>query len=357
MRIMWDIKGFTFIKPEDDLWWQNKPYFNQVLDILEKNNHLEGIRFIEINDVYTKVDSVDDIKEIVRSTDGSYVLFKLVEAMDSTNAINIDLTDEEIYVQVIINANEDSLPSLISQMIKTTAEAYLKLRDVVIMGPSTYVSFYYFNFPRYRPERKINFGISDSIVDFIDPNFYENEYYTQLKMNDMDKLYTEPLPPGCFREKVGDLYIFTWVNQFDKETIIRSLMQREEWLYKVLSPPVSPHFTEQGDRQEINILPNPHKVNTFFTAYNDCMHIGFKAITLTPDNDFDPEIKRQLIHYVQEKKLENGDPLKRIYLILPTRERAVAIQEKAREIGITNIFYIGKDKFFCDICPKGNWRN
>ena len=104
-------------------------------------------------------------------------------------------------------------------------------------------------------------------------------------------------------------------------------------------------------------LPPKHQINTFFTAFNNLLHIGYKAITVTLDNDFDPDLKKQLIHYVKEGKLENGEPVNKIYLILPTRQRAVAIQEKAKEIGITGILYPDNNGQIWDINPEGNWRN
>lgn len=355
MELLWDIKSLEFIEPEEHYWWQNKPYIEQLVELLERNNHLKQIRYINIADKYYEVKDITDILLRVKQVKKKSFSFELVEDKNDNGKIRVYLTDEMINIQFVVE-NKPLSKKLIGQVKKTTIEIYQQFKDIAVLGPGVYITFLDFDFPRFRPIRKINFGNTKSVLEFVDSRFYENKYYCHLKMKNMEKLYTESLPAGCTREKVDDFYILSWTENFDEENIRKALMQKEEWLYQVLTPPVRPEFNELGDEQGVTVLPGPHEVNTFFTAFNDLLHIGYKAITLTKENDFDPEVKKQLIHYIKEGQLENGDPLERIYLIVPTRERAVAIQEKAREIGITNIYYIDNDGDFWDICPTGNWR-
>jgi hypothetical protein len=356
MNLLWDIKSLNFIKTEGDFWWQHTPYLEQLIDILERNNHLAAIKYINVADKYYPLENSADIVSRVKNVKNKSFSFELVEDKNDTGKISIYNTKEMINIQFVIK-NKPLPPEFFSQAKKTTIEIYKCFKDIAVMGSKVNIPFLEFDFPRFRPTRKINFGSYKSIIDFIDTRFYEHPYFRHLKMENMDKLYTEPLPEGCIREKIDDLYVFTWINNFEEENIRTSLMQREEWLYKVLNPPLDADFNEFGDREGVTILPDKHEVNTFFTAFNDLIHIGYKAITLTQDNDFDPEIRKQLAHYMKEGKLENGDKIERIYLIVPARKHAIAIQKKAKEIGITNIYYTDNTNSLWDICPEGNWRN
>jgi hypothetical protein len=356
MTLYWYIEYLYFIKPEGDFWWHHKPYLEQLIDILERNNHLAAIKYINVADKYYPIENSTDILSRVKKVNRKSFSFELVEDKNDTGEISFYNTKRMISIQFIIK-NQPLTHELLRQVKKTTIEIYQCFNDVIVMGQGTNIALLKFDFPRFRPTRKINFGYDGSIIDFIDSRYYEHPYFRHLKMENMDKLYTEPLPEGCTREKIDDLYVFTWINKFEKENIRTSLMQREEWLYKVLNPPLAADFNEFGDREGVTILPDKHEVNTFFTAFNDLMHVGYKAITLTQDNDFDPEIRKQLAHYMKEGKLENGDKIERIYLIVPARKHAIAIQEKAKEIGITNIYYTDNTNTLWDICPEGNWRN
>lgn len=203
------------LQREEDLWWQKKPYIEQLINVLEKNNLLEQIRYINIDDKYHEVNNIIDVLQRVNEVEEKTFSFNLVEDKKDKGEISIYLTKKMIDIQFVIE-NKPLTKELLKRVIKTTADIYQQFKDIALIGPSIYITYLKFSFPRFRPIREINFGDSRSILDFIDSRFYENESFRHLKMANMEKLYTEPLPEGCTREKVDDLYIFTWMDDFDR---------------------------------------------------------------------------------------------------------------------------------------------
>lgn len=205
--------------------------------------------------------------------------------------------------------------------------------------------------------RNYKFLGDNSLINFISKEHFRK--YNELSIEGMEKLYTEDLPSGVTRKIYdNDLCIIKWYDKIESEgDIDKFLMQREDWIYKNLKLELYENFTEEGDKLFDSPLEKLGDKDPFFTFYRPSSNLVFKSVVLTKDNNLSQDVADTIKRYSETKSLANGEPIDKIILIVPARKYAMAIQDKAKEIGAYKVFYIDNESRLWNPLPPGNWRN
>jgi hypothetical protein len=162
-----------------------------------------------------------------------------------------------------------------------------------------------------------------------------------------------PLPEGAQREREADLVTIRWIGSLRDPAAVRAARSAEErWLATHFAVERDPDFNAQGDRRERALGLQPHPPLTFYRAATG---VGYKAIVAHPDGPVDEELWAEITSWVKLGRLPDGAKLEKLRLIVPLREAALAIAERAAQAGIDAVLYTDDHGQWWNPRPPGLW--
>lgn len=247
----------------------------------------------------------------------------------------------------------DSLrDTLLDRFISLSTRIHDDFHDTALLGPGLAVEIHEPDFPRIRPPREPGFWVYGDAVDFICRKFHEES--PKGKPEDARRMLAAPMPAGTKRIEVGDLVIFRWVDTLrDGDHVAARRALQEQWLVNVLNPPISSGYNEAGDRLEVPLSAESKPPLTF---YDSTFQAGYKATALAPDGSADEELFDELAQWISSRQLPDGTPLTQLNLILPNRDSALRVRERASAIGVNNVYYADNEGRWWNPFPPGLWR-
>lgn len=208
------------------------------------------------------------------------------------------------------------------------------------------------DYPRPRPPRRDNQIRASALLDAISLAYVEREDADRRAK--LEALINTPLPPGGQRTEQDGLVLIRWIEDLTDKTLIAKRMSiREQWINAILQPSLEAGFSAEGDREiyPIGLVPlSP------LTLYEPGFARGFKAVYTDAQGNFDEDELNELTEFLRQGKLPDGSLLKELYLIAPDRNRAIAIHDRAKEVGVSAVYYPSKDgSTWYDPFPLGLW--
>jgi hypothetical protein len=163
----------------------------------------------------------------------------------------------------------------------------------------------------------------------------------------IERLKTAQLPDGAQRVMKSGFVVVTW-GDLTKETPEAVLGKRFQWYTKYGDLPVSSEFNEHGDREYA--LWNAKRTKGL-TAYSEFDKEGAKALVFdSPEEAQVTELIGRLDRMLTSGKTAEGFPIRKITLIVPTRDAAVALHPAASRHRM-RVVYVGKDERLWDPFP------
>ena len=206
--------------------------------------------------------------------------------------------------------------------------------------------------PRLRIPRSFEVLKSSSMVECFCQEYFEREARSDAR-DEINTLLSLDLPDWVDRRETGDLVILRWVDRFDDEEHIRDrLARRLLWLVEHLDPPVSPGVTEQGDRAA---NPTGRTESDSLTFYAPLVRHGYKATICREDGSVDEQLFEEMESWIEAGETGEGEELHALHLVLPSRDAALRIRERADELGIDKVLYMDNDGNLWDPFPEGDW--
>ena len=355
------IEDIEFKEKLPEKWWKKNNYLKRCLKIVYDSKILDLKYFHRDN--YIPTDNLEETLEVCHnvmndSASGVSFGFSLTSSNknDLDNAVQFYLTSAFDSMGITISAKPTK--ANYQKMVKLVWTVYHEFKDIAHLGPYIIISSFMHDYPRHRPERLYgNLGYT-AIYNFIDLSYYEKNPH--LKPEGVENLSKAALPAGVSREFTDDIVTVQWTEKpADEEAVSQALMQREDWVYKHIKLKIDNDFNEEGDKKLYNIsaLEETDKAESFFTYYKERLKVAFKPVVLNENLDLDPEVEKNIRYYSNSGQLDNGAEIKKIVLVLPSREHALKINDKAKQLGVFKVVYIDNEVNIWDMFPRGNWRN
>ncbi|HKE18151.1 MAG TPA: hypothetical protein VKB80_24910 [Kofleriaceae bacterium] len=163
-----------------------------------------------------------------------------------------------------------------------------------------------------------------------------------------------PLPAGATRTRDGDMVVLRWVDDpGDPAELARGCMRQEDWWAAQVDARPRPGWNAAGDRC---IVPTGLEPRAPFTLFDAAEGVGYRAVVVMPDGALDGATWQELAQLAAMRRLDDGTPVNRVRLVVPVRDSAIAIAERARERGIDAVVYRGDDDVLWNVMPEGEWR-
>jgi hypothetical protein len=201
------------------------------------------------------------------------------------------------------------------------------------------------DYPRRIPARESALYDFGSIVQFVGVSWHRarpdrNAVFTAMM--------AAPLPPGASRYVEGDVLVVRVLDALsDPSRIRQARAAHEAWLSPLCETAPQRGWNERGDRIVIPGEPEPRAP---LTLYDPEPQIGYKAIVVRLDGTVDEALWTELVAIARAGALPDGTPLTGLRLIVPTREDALSIHDRALADGFQMVTY-PEDRVFWEVKP------
>jgi hypothetical protein len=204
------------------------------------------------------------------------------------------------------------------------------------------------DFPARRPPVTHKVVRLGTIVDFFGPVWLSGW------APDLIELVSDAeLPRGASRIRDEELIVMRWgADPASPDAFAEACMRQEDWWRAHLDIPPDGGWNRAGDRAVYAPALEPAPP---FTLVDRAQHVGYRALAVTPDGAVDDAAWTELAELTALRQLADGTPIDRVRLIAPTRAAALAIVDRARDLGVDAVLYEEGDRLF-DVTPPGNWR-
>jgi hypothetical protein len=193
------------------------------------------------------------------------------------------------------------------------------------------------------PSRDLGRVPHDAVVDVI----HARASYREEEREVVRRLIADDSLPAAVRARHGDLLVVRWGDP-RRETVETILERRLAWISENGGMPLDSSFNELGDEEFALWNAVATSELTFYSAASE---EGAKGVVFdSPDDEDLVETLEHLHGMLASGKTAEGLPLRRITLITPSREDAVALHPSASGYGMP-VVYVGADNRFWNPFP------
>jgi len=245
----------------------------------------------------------------------------------------------------------DTWPTFLDQAVDALVCLHSGLAPTNWFRPGMCVWIDNVEYPRARPPRRDTQLRANAVLDAISPAYHE-EHDTRRR-DAIQAMMSEPLPGGAERFTRDGLVIIRWVDDLiNLAEVARQMSRREQWLNRIVQPPVEGGYNARGDQEILPFGLEPHPP---LTLYEPAFQRGFKALYAdAAGNVADAELA-EYVGYLQTGKLPDGAPINELFLIAPDRDRALALYNQATALGVSAVYYPAEDGTWLNPRPPGVW--
>jgi len=347
----------VYLKSVEAEWWTRTDYMEQLFRLLQKCGILNGLRVWSPrsdNPTWKKIESREELSSKVQEwTSGTYKL--LSEPVEEPRRqLYLRLNQKWLDVKYFMRSDgTDDISPAINQMVDFVVLAHDEYGHDARIGPKIGVgSPFELSIPDIRPPHQFQTVKKFHMIDAFCADYYEHEVKAPRRQ-EYEKLVSLETPNWVERREEGDLVLFRWVDRYDDlEHIRERMIRRLRWLTEHLDPLIHPDYTEQGDRRA---NPSVRGESEYLTIYNPVPRHGYKATICREDGSIDEELFETLEEWLEAGETPDGEELRTLHLILPSREAALRIRDRAEELGAERVLYMGEDGDLWDPFPPGEW--
>lgn len=207
-----------------------------------------------------------------------------------------------------------------------------------------------FKYPRPRPPVTHPTLKLTSLIDVLDPRFHTSDL-DDADREAFDAITSAPLPAYATRTEHGDgFFVLRWLDgAVDPTSAAVAAGRHARWLARIV-PSVrrSAEFNELGDAHETPLQRQPR---TPFTFFDPAKGHAYKALVIEPSGEPDPEVWDQMVAAAKARPPD----VKEIRLVVPLRELALKILDRARHHGIATVLYPDHQNRLWNVAPAGWW--
>lgn len=210
-----------------------------------------------------------------------------------------------------------------------------------------------FAYPRARPPRRHPSLQLGSVLDLFDLAFHRSQH-ADAAQDGVDALLGAELPSFVHRDEADDLVALRWVDDpGDEEQLGRGAAAHAQWMSAQLPTRVEGGYNAVGDRAE-DLPGDEHQVEPL-TLYSPSAELGYKAVLVLPDGAVEAHAWTTACQVLAAGQLADGELVRELRLITPTRAHALALAPRAKAQGFAAVLYPDDDGQLWDPDPPGAW--
>jgi len=314
---------------------------------LAEDGILDDCRYVSSNFKPPRpIGSVDELR--AQSRTWRYELIDLRSEEDDLDPgcevilrFNTDMVNASVYlVREPLARVADRLVSLAARWVAQWSRA---LPDTVDLSEG-WLATERGDYPRPRPPRSSQWRL-DAVSHYFGQRWMRRTGKGAL----LDGLLREPLAPGASRELDGDAVLLAFAGDLrDEAAVARARAAHEQWISRIVPTEPARGWNAEGDRL---VVPAGAQPLAPLTLYDPDTKVGYKAIVVQPDGSVDEEIWAELLAILQRGALPDGAPLASIRLIVPVRDNALALHDRAIAAGFEMVTYPRGQGVFWQVHP------
>ena len=238
---------------------------------------------------------------------------------------------------VIFKLGEQSLSSVLQDLIKLGTNLWSTSREKLSFGPCFSIRPSGFNYERPRPPHySLIWPLWDAIL-FIDQSYHERGG-PRAQLQDVDVICNSVIPQGLSRENNDGLIVIKPASTIPSEEKFNEHCRTlETWLGTVLKLPLDPEFLENGDRE---VLIFGSKEVEPFTFVDALTGTAFKTVAQVEASCLTSNEFSEITNALNCLK-PNFQYLK---VIFPNRESAIFNLPALKKMGVAGVTYVGENK-------------
>lgn len=352
VEIVLDV-GLEFSNARESEWWRDGRTASGLRDLLQRH----GLWF-ELAHIGkagerrpTPLTSIED----AAATWKPRVTIELRSDRDAATRLRLTPLPNYLRLRIVVAPGdvEAHAATLLDAMIAFAAELRASdLADGVRLARGCSIRPADEDYARPRPPRQLRGWDSGAIVAFVDREWYVDAIGEPGAAEELARILAAALPPGATREEHGAMVVFRFVRDLtDPVAVAAARSAYQLWIEKLVPGDVAAGWNEAGDAQILIAAPERHPPLTF---YDPTDQHGYKAIFAAPDGEGLEELE-QAASWIKAKRLPDGTPVSGVSVIVPTREAAIALRERAGALGFYRLLYADNNGQLWNPFPAGHW--
>jgi hypothetical protein len=155
-------------------------------------------------------------------------------------------------------------------------------------------------------------------------------------------LRTAETPDGIAREENGDLTVIRCTSPpSDERLFAAQRYELEVWLSSVLKLPPHPDYSATGDRRVDVLAQQPLEP---FTFYDPVTFTAYKALPVLSALEAAPDAVADLKQAIARRQAGGLVEIRRVVVIFPNREAALANREDVISLGAESVVFVGDEE-------------
>lgn len=268
----------------------------------------------------------------------------------SSLSINLDLATDQLRTSIVIGGAplEERRATLLASIESIAIAQLAAMRPLggLALGFS-HPQGADFEFPRVRPPTTHRRYEVSALIDFLDLTFHRGDN-PAARPDEIKALAAARLPVSARRTEHDGLVIVRWIPSLEDDRAVAIAAGRhEQWMAGAIKVERSSLYNEQGDL----VVDLSERVKRApFTMYDADEDIGYKAIIVDPRGRPDDEVWSEMAAV-----LARPGKVKGIRLIVPKRQLAIGLAQRAKTAGFDAVLYPGADDRLWNPQPEGWW--
>lgn len=313
---------------------------------------------------YNLIENRNDLQQYLPEQKSKYIETKQL-SFDNNNTcsyLNMEIGGSQMHLSLSLKKRDYQSFALEKKAVSYLKNFALKIidnfSDATSIGKRFNLRAYGSTFYKVRPpynSAQCRWQ-QNSIIDIIDERDLAKDKEEEMTVISA----ITNLPTFVIYEKKEYFHILTWIEDLsDEQAISQALTERNQWLHQYIPLSRNSSYNAFGDVKNMEVYlgmsSNIHLTYYETDVYN--IPYGFQSMVILPNGSTDEVLLNNLSTWIEDEKLPDGTPIKKIGLIVQDREAALLIFDRAKKMGLYKVLYMDDEGHFWDINPSGLWLN
>jgi hypothetical protein len=288
---------------------------------------------------------------LAKGKEGQFQALDGDDEQTATVSVSFGFTDAGLDVTVMVGkeAYRDRARTLLDEIERLGLGLFARMRSLgagLSLGFAHPMARGIYHYPQVRPPVAHRRLETAAILELFDLQFHRTTHEDALR-DEIEALATAALPPGVTRHERDDLVVVRWIDHLEDDlAVARSAGAHERWMATLAHVKRSDAYDPQGDKR-VPIRKSERAPFTFFDAGKGA---AYQAIEVDPSGVPDETAWAELAGLAAAPPSD----IKSVWLIVPARELALELHDRARRAGFAGVLYPARDHLW-DPRPPGWW--
>ena len=179
--------------------------------------------------------------------------------------------------------------------------------------------------------------LKSGFVDVVSRRFHAR--HPEGRPEEAALLATAPLPPWVTRVEHGDFLVLRWgamADFQDDTTLARRLTEREQVLADLLGGPPERGWNEAGDTEVFAMDLETLSSAVYYSRLGEKV---YRVVFIDETGEGGNSEIQSLLDWKREGRTPGGAPIRSVAIVVPGRERALLLRQRADAAEVDAIYY------------------